>query len=564
MPKPHKKKQRWSSRYFTRTQSLRKLQLSLKSFRQLCIYKGIHPRVPKRVGGDARVFYHNKDIKFLAHEPAIAVLRRQRQFYKKITAAEQRRDKKEVQRLQNKFPKISLSHMLKERYPTFDHALRDLDDPLTMAHLFANLDQQGNYRDQPELYSAASRLCTEFQAYVAKTNSLRKVFVSVKGYYYQADIMGTLVTWCVPHKFVQNFNQKEIDPFIMTSYMQFYKTMLSFVNFRLFHSIGMKYPLRLSSASKQSAFPLEAVMKEFTKKESKKAAKSRVHETQKDDEELVEIIDEEEEIGEKAAGETRNIPVADDASLCAKLFNGLVFLLGRETPLDQLIFTIRSFGGIIILEDEKFSEEAKESITHCICDRPQLREDKKLQGREYVQPQWVFDSCNARVLLPTELYTIGKKAPPHLSPFVSTDEEGYVPDYAKKIRKIQEAANLVRESNDTTAQKNAINEILEQDVEFQEQEEYGKAEQLEQEYLQELELELETEFPDAPSSLSVKSVSEEIKKRRIEEALEDTQKMEEIMVRKKFQYKKLKHKEKVKKAKIQRLQRKKDMMMDAS
>lgn len=30
------------------------------------------------------------------------------------------------------------------------------------------------------------RLATEFQAYVARTRSLRKVFVSIKGFYYQA------------------------------------------------------------------------------------------------------------------------------------------------------------------------------------------------------------------------------------------------------------------------------------------------------------------------------------------------------------------------------------------
>lgn len=64
-----------------------------------------------------------------------------------------------------------------------------MDDPLTMAHLFANLDQQGDYRDATELYSSASRLCTEFQAYVIKTHSLRKMFVSVKGYYYQVCIV---------------------------------------------------------------------------------------------------------------------------------------------------------------------------------------------------------------------------------------------------------------------------------------------------------------------------------------------------------------------------------------
>lgn len=96
-------------------------------------------------------------------------------------------------------------------------------------------------------------------------------------------------------------------------------------------------------------------------------------------------------------------------------------------------------------------------------------------------------------------------------------------------------------------------------MEFQEQEEHTKVEQLEQDYLQELELELETEFPNASIS-STKTISEQKRKRRIEETLEDTQKMEEIMVNKKFQYKKLKHKEKAKQAKIRKLQRKKNAL----
>lgn len=96
-------------------------------------------------------------------------------------------------------------------------------------------------------------------------------------------------------------------------------------------------------------------------------------------------------------------------------------------------------------------------------------------------------------------------------------------------------------------------------MEFQEQEEHNKVEQLEHEYLQELELELETEFPDA-SIQATKAISEQKRKHRIEETLEDTQKMEEIMVNKKFQYKKLKHKEKARQAKIQKLQRKKNAL----
>ena len=38
----------------------------------------------------------------------------------------------------------------------------------------------------PPRVHACMRLATEFQAYVARTRSLRKVFVSIKGFYYQA------------------------------------------------------------------------------------------------------------------------------------------------------------------------------------------------------------------------------------------------------------------------------------------------------------------------------------------------------------------------------------------
>jgi len=34
-------------------------------------------------------------------------------------------------------PKMSLQHLIRERYPTFIDALRDLDDPLCLINLFA-------------------------------------------------------------------------------------------------------------------------------------------------------------------------------------------------------------------------------------------------------------------------------------------------------------------------------------------------------------------------------------------------------------------------------------------
>lgn len=48
-----------------------------------------------------------------------------------------------------------------------------------------------------------------------------------------------------------------------------------------------------------------------------------------------------EEEGEKAAGATVGVDAHDDATLCEKLFNGLVFFLGREVPMEPLLFVIR-------------------------------------------------------------------------------------------------------------------------------------------------------------------------------------------------------------------------------
>lgn len=70
-----------------------------------------------------------------------------------------------------------------------------------------------------------------------------------------------------------------------------------------------------------------------------------------------------------------------------------------------------------------------------IVDRP--TQGHKFLSRQYVQPQWVFDSANFRVLAQPELYAVGKVPPPHLSPFVQNEEEGYVPDYLQTMLKLQ-------------------------------------------------------------------------------------------------------------------------------
>lgn len=49
----------------------------------------------------------------------------------------------------------------------------------------------------------ARRLSLEWQAYIGRTHALRKVFASVKGFYFQAEVLGQMVTWLVPHQLAQ-------------------------------------------------------------------------------------------------------------------------------------------------------------------------------------------------------------------------------------------------------------------------------------------------------------------------------------------------------------------------
>merc|ERR1712100_447211 len=126
----------------------------------------------------------------------------------------------------------------------------------------------------------------------------------------------------------------------------------------------------------------------------------------------------------------------------ANLFNGLTFLIKRECPREAMVFIVKSFGGEVCWEGEGSPidiNEEEDKITHVIMDRP-LPNDEKPNGetsREFIVPQWIWDCANHRILISTEKYFPGKKPPPHLSPFVDPEEEGYYPEYLLELMKLQ-------------------------------------------------------------------------------------------------------------------------------
>ena len=80
-----------------------------------------------------------QDIAFLEHEPLLHKFRDRRTHERKIKKAKSRSNQDLARRLQKLTPGYTLDHLIRERYPTFIDAVRDLDDPLTLVNLFALL-----------------------------------------------------------------------------------------------------------------------------------------------------------------------------------------------------------------------------------------------------------------------------------------------------------------------------------------------------------------------------------------------------------------------------------------
>ncbi|KMU73339.1 hypothetical protein CISG_10041 [Coccidioides immitis RMSCC 3703] len=104
--------------YITRTQAVRKLQISLPDFRRLCIFKGIYPREPRnkkkasKTSTPSTTFYYTRDIQYLLHEPLLKRFRDQKALFKKDCQVPRTWRCGDAARLEkNNAPKITLDHM---------------------------------------------------------------------------------------------------------------------------------------------------------------------------------------------------------------------------------------------------------------------------------------------------------------------------------------------------------------------------------------------------------------------------------------------------------------------
>lgn len=263
-------------------------------------------------------------------------------------------------------------------------ALCDLDDPLSMLALFATLPRTDAGSHQADTSLKCAKLLREFEAYVIATGALRKAFISIKGIYYQAEVMGQSVTWVVPHEFTTPV-PTDVDFKVMLTFLEFYMTLMRFVNFRLFSRLGWEYPCTFIEAGQEVLFASA----------------------------LPEISHPEEIFPE---GDIR-------------LLKDTRIFISREVPRKSLSFLLQSMGATVSLVQDDGNSPISEDdtvLTHQIVDRPSI--GRMFVGREYAQPQWVFDSLNSGSLVDMTSYRIGATLPPHLSPFTSPEEEDDITD----------------------------------------------------------------------------------------------------------------------------------------
>ena len=346
-----------------------------------------------------------------------------------------------------------------------------MQDPLNLVHLFSKLPTNpipGRTVVPAETITECSRLINEWKLWAIKTHSLRKMFLGIKGIYYECDVPGHMgelirVRWLEAYDFQQHV-PTDVDFRILLTFIELYRTMLSFVLYRLYTGENLVYPPPLDLEAEKKgetvgAFKLveksntDAVAGKVSKKEVKRAIRGiraagddNAGEEDEDVEMEGDVAEEDEEkeddfVERPTKTETEDVvsaPLTTYNSIVASsstskpslLFAPYTIYVSRECSPKTWEFVIRSMGGKAVTSLSATSpEESKEadSITHVLIDRPMSTERmREAQGSRkwiWVQPQWVADCVNRGKVIGTEGYGPGELLPPHLSPW---DGEGEV------------------------------------------------------------------------------------------------------------------------------------------
>ena len=232
----------------------------------------------------------------------------------------------------------------------------------------------------------------------------------------------------------------DVDFRIMGTFVEFYTTLLGFVNFRLYTTVGLIYPPRFNAKSDEQGGELDAITLEGRGIEDPEITESgkeyinggtngeleprkSIEDIQKQIAAIEEGSTAEQDVsqakGQNQASNQENNhdidtfePVGEGADVLAQpqasgdevdaLFAPFTFFLSRETPRQPLEFILRAFGckrigWDIVLGDGAFTNNVAEStITHQIVDRPPVATHSHEQRVSESSP----DPASKRVVKP--------------------------------------------------------------------------------------------------------------------------------------------------------------------
>jgi len=257
--------------------------------------------------------------------------------------------------------------------------------------------------------------------------------------------------------------------------------LLGFVNFRLYSSVGLIYPPKFDAASDErggelGAFTLQGrdmgtlgqlengsedtgmanIDPSTEATERAQAAANTLASANQVGDAIEEASEDATNVAPTTTIDTFTVAAATDADVLPQptasssetstIFSRFTFFLSRETPRQPLEFLLKAFGCRRVAWDAVLGDgsyhigESDSSITHQIVDRPSQPVDadadiaettahqaRRVPGRTYVQPQWVWDCVNEGKLLRPDLYAPGATLPPHLSPWVKARKGVYDP-----------------------------------------------------------------------------------------------------------------------------------------
>jgi pescadillo len=253
----------------------------------------------------------------------------------------------------------------------------------------------------------------------------------------------------------------------MLTFLEFYQTFVSFINYRLYTSVNLVYPPKLDIEKDDAGAGLAAYLVQSTTDTLPERAIAPapsnplpVKDTTKQLETLqstlatlTTTIESTDKVPTPADDDNLDtFPTVDPETALAQptsastagpstLFKGLHVYLSRETPVDVLTFLLLSFSVSSLSTDPTCGPhpyaETDSRITHQICDRGKLPAEI-VPGRKYVQPQWVVDTINRGELIGEGEYVPGGELPPHLSPFVEKGAGGYDPEEEMEVESEEE------------------------------------------------------------------------------------------------------------------------------